>query len=119
MIAIKRLAVAAVLGCAVVAASGHFAPAALAGPGQATFTITFNYDNAKSAQHNYGAFQREARRACTTSGPRPISLRRIEDACIAGAIDSFVQKLGRTDVAAIHFDRTGRRLDSSRILAAR
>jgi hypothetical protein len=119
MIAIKRLAVAAVLGCAAVAASGQFAPSASAGPDPAMFTIVFDYDGAKSAEHNYGAFLREARRACTSPGVRPIGLRRLEDACIAQAVDAFVQKLGRTDVAAIHFDRTGRRIDSSRILAAR
>ncbi len=119
MIAIKRLAVAAVLGCAVIAASGQFASSASAGPDQTTFTIVFDYDGAQSAEHNYRAFLREARRACTTPGIRPISLRKLEDACIAQAVDSFVQKLGRTDIAAIHFDRTGRRIDSSRILAAR
>lgn len=119
MIAIKRLAFAAVLGCAAVAVSGQFAPPASAGPDQDTFTISFDYDRAKSAEHNYGAFQREARRACTTPGARLLSMRKAEDACIAQAVDAFVQKLGRTDVAAIHFDRTGRRIDSSRILAAR
>lgn len=119
MIAIKRLAFAAVLGCAAVAASGQFAPTASAGPDSVTFTIAFDYDGAKTAEHNYGAFLREARRACTTPGVRPVSVRKQEDACIAEAVDAFVQKLGRTDVAAIHFDRTGRRIDSSRILAAR
>jgi hypothetical protein len=119
MIAIKRLAVAAVLGCVAVAASGQFASPASAGPDKATFTIAFDYDAAQSAEHNYRAFQREARRACTTPGVRLLSVRKLEDTCIAQAVDAFVQKLGRTDVAAIHFDRTGRRIDSSRILAAR
>jgi hypothetical protein len=119
MIAIKRLAAATVLGCAAVAASGQFAQSASAGPDQTTFTIAFDYDGAKSAEHNYGAFLREARRACTTPGARPVNVRKQEDSCIAQALDAFVQKLGRTDVAAIHFDRTGRRIDSSRILAAR
>jgi hypothetical protein len=119
MIAIKRLALATVLGCTAVAASGQFAPSATAGPDRESFTIAFDYDGAKSADHNYGAFLREARRACTPPGIRPVSVRKLEDACIAQAVDAFVQKLGRMDIAAIHFDRTGRRIDSSRILAAR
>lgn len=119
MIAMKRLALAAVAGCAAIAAAGQFAPGASAGPQHTTFTITFDYDAAKPAEQNYGAFLRDARRACTTPGQRLLDMRRHEDACIADAVDSFVRKLGRTDIAAIHFDRTGRHIDSSRILAAR
>jgi hypothetical protein len=119
MIAMKRLAIAAVAGCAAIAAVGQFAPGASAGSQYATFTISFDYDSAKTAQQNYGAFLREARRACTTPGLRPLDLRRREDACIDDAVDAFVRQVGRTDIAAIHFDRTGRRIDSSRILAAR
>ncbi len=119
MIAMKRLALAAVAGCAAIAAAGQFAPVASAGPGQTTFTITFDYDAGKSGEQNYGAFMREARRVCITPGVRLLDVRRREEACIADSIDMFVRKLGRTDIAAIHFDRTGRLIDSSRTLAAR
>ena len=61
---------------------------------------------------------REQLRAAEDAAIRE-AVRQQEEACIAQALDAFVQKLGRTDVAAIHFDRTGRRIDSSRILAAR
>lgn len=119
MIAMKRLALAAVAGCAAIAAAGQFAPLASAGPGQTTFTITFDYDAGKSGEHNYGAFMRDARRACASPGLRLLDVRRREEACIAEAVDTFVGKLGRTDIAAIHFDRTGRHIDPSRSLAAR
>lgn len=119
MIAMKRLAFAAVAGCAAIAGAGQWAPVASAEPDRATFTISFQYDTARSAEQNYAAFLREARRACMTSGMRSVAVRQLEDACIADTLDAFVRKLGRTDVVAIHFDRTGRRIDSSRILAAR
>ncbi len=119
MIAIHRLAMAAVIGCAAVAASGHFAPIASAGPERTTFTIAFDYDHGKSAEHNYGAFLREARRACATAGVRQLEARLHDQECIAETVDAFVRKLGRIDVAALHFDRTGRQIDSSRTLAAR
>jgi hypothetical protein len=119
MIAMKHLAIAAVAGCAAIAAAGQFAPGASAGPQHATFTISFDYDAGKPAEQTYAAFQREARRACTTPGLRPLDLRRREDDCVADAVDAFVRQVGRTDIAAVHFDRTGRRIDSSRILAAR
>lgn len=119
MIAMKRLAIAAVAGCAAIAAAGQFVPGASAGSQHAPFTISFDYDSAKTARQNHAAFLREARRACTTPGLRPLDLRRREDTCISNAVDAFVRQIGRIDIAAIHFDRTGRRIDSSRILAAR
>jgi len=119
MIAIKRLAAAAVLGCAAIAAAGQFSSNAHADPDGAAFTIKFDYKADRSADHNYGASLRDARRVCITPGVRFLDQRRREDACIADAVDTFVRKVGRTDIAAVHFDRTGRRIDSSRILAAR
>ena len=119
MIAMKRLALAAVAGCAAIAAAGQFTPGASAGPQHTTFTIGFDYDARKPAEQNYGAFLRQTRRACTTPGLRLLDMRRREDICVADAVDAFVRQVGRTDIAAIHFDRTGRRIDSSRILAAR
>lgn len=119
MIAIKRLAAAAVLSCAAIAAAGRLSSNAHADPGSTAFTIHFEYNADKPAEQNYGAFLRDARHACATPGVRFLDQRRREDACVADAVDTFVRKLGRTDIAAVHFDRTGRRIDSSRILAAR
>lgn len=119
MIAIKRLAIAAFAGCAAIAAAGQWAPVAFASADHADFTIAFDYDASQSAEVNYAAFRRQARLACTTPGTRTIAVRQLENACIDAAVDSFVRKIGRIDIAAIHFDRTGRRIDSSRTLAAR
>lgn len=119
MIAIRRLAVATVLGCAAVAGSGQFAPLAAADPNAMSFSIAFNYDAGKSAEVNYGNFLRQARRACEGPGNRPLDARQREAACVDDIVDAFVRKLGRLDIAAIHFDRTGRLIDSSRMFAAR
>lgn len=119
MIAIKRLALATVTGCVAIAASAVFGLSASADIHRTEFTIAFEYDAGKSAEHNYSAFVREARRACTTPGKLSLDVRQQDIACIDDAVDAFVRKLGRTEIAALHFDRTGRRIDSSRTLAAR
>ncbi|OYW42314.1 MAG: hypothetical protein B7Z38_05445 [Rhodobacterales bacterium 12-64-8] len=119
MIAIKRLALATVTGCVAIAASAMFGLTASADTNRTEFTIAFAYDAGESAEHNYGAFVREARRACTTPGKLSLNARQHDIACIDDAVDAFVRKLGRTEIAAVHFDRTGRRIDSSRTLAAR
>jgi len=119
MIAIKRLAAVAVIGCTAVAGSGLAVSAASADTNRTTFTIAFDYNAAKPAAQNYGAFLREARRACTTPGVRQLDAHQRDADCVSDAMDAFVRKLGRTDIATIHFDRTGRQIDSSRTLAAR
>ena len=119
MIAIKRLALATVTGCVAIAASAGLDLSASADPSRSTFAIAFTYDAGKSAEQNYGAFVREARRVCTTPGKQSLDARRHDLACVDDAVDAFVRKLGRTEIAALHFDRTGRRIDSSRTLAAR
>jgi hypothetical protein len=119
MISMKRLAAVAVLGAMAIAAPAVFAPPAVAGPDRQAFTITFDYDRSASAADNYAAFLREARRACMTGGPRPLAMRAQEEDCVEQTLDNFVRKLGRVDVASVHYTRTGRRIDSSRTLAAR
>lgn len=119
MIAIKRLALATVTGCVAIAASAVLGLTASADANRTDFAIAFDYDAGKSAEHNYGAFVREARRVCTTPGKQSLDARRHDLACVDDAVDAFVRKLGRTEIATLHFDRTGRRIDSSRTLAAR
>lgn len=115
MIAIKGLAVAAVLGAGVLA----LAPRSIAGPGVETFTLTFTYDAEKSALDNYLGFVRAAERACEADNARALAMRKHERACVGDVIDRLVERMGRPELAAVHADRIGGRDDSSRTLAAR
>lgn len=115
MIAIKGLALAAVLGAGAIA----FAPRSIAGPDVETFTVAFTYDAEKSALDNYLGFVRAAERACASGNPRRLDMRKHERACVDDLIGRLVETMGRAELARVHDDRIGGRDDSSRALAAR
>lgn len=112
MISLKSIAFALAMTLAA-------APVAQASPEPKNFTITFDYNFEEPAAENYAAFLRKARKACQETGKRGLDSRSLENACMADVLDAFVRKLGRDDLAAVHFDKTGRLVDSSRSLAAR
>ncbi len=115
MIAIKGLALAAVAGVSAIA----LAPRSAAGPDVEQFTIAFTYDAEKPALDNYLGFVREAERACAAGGSRGLDIRKHEQACVEDLIARLVEKMGRTDLAAVHQKRIGGHADSSRAYAAR
>jgi hypothetical protein len=115
MIAIKGLALAAIAGVSAIA----LAPRSVAGPDVEHFTIAFTYDAETSALDNYLGFLRLAERACVTGGTRGLDVRKHEQACVEDLIARLVEKMGRTDLAAVHEQRIGGHADSSRAYAAR
>jgi hypothetical protein len=106
------------LSAAVFAATIAFAPQSSAGSTPGKFEIGFRFNRSKSALDNYNAFLRRAQEACNTDGRLRLE-RDFEKECIETTMGKFVAALGRTDLAAVHSDFMGRRVDSSRSLAAR
>jgi hypothetical protein len=115
MIAIRGLAVAAVAGVAAIA----FSPRGAADPARETFAVGFRYDADKQALDNYLAFARQAERACDAPMLNTKGVRRTDRACVEGLLDGLVTRMGRPQLAEVHAQRTGLRVDSSRMLAAR
>lgn len=101
------------------AAAIAFAPPSSADPVREPLSIEFRYQRDRSAVENYASFHRRAERACITPGVRPVDQIAREKACVAELMDNFIATMARGDLAVVHFDRTGRRVDSSRSLAAR
>jgi hypothetical protein len=101
-----KLIAIAILATATVA-TAHAEPVRPEAGGQ-LFTLEYRYDAAKSPEANYDAFRHMAERQCVSPGVRPLQTMVRERACVTGIMDSFVQTLGRAEVAAIHAARTRR-----------
>lgn len=82
-------------------------------------TVSFRYDAGASAETNYRAFLRKAERACLTSGLRPLAQVQMDQACMDDLIDRLVARMGRSELALVHLQRTGRAVVETRALAAR
>jgi hypothetical protein len=67
-----------------------------------TVTAAFAYNPAAPASEIYADLEQRARQVCATPGPRPISLRKLDKQCAAGLLEKAVERVGRTDVAALH-----------------
>lgn len=115
MIAIRGLAVAAIVGAGAIAIT----PRGSAEPARETFTISFRYDAERPALDNYLAFAREAELACAKPDGGAKAARRTDRECVESVLDQLVTRMGRPQLADVHAARTGRRVDSSRTLAAR
>ena len=102
-------AIAASLACGVASAD---AP-------RHAYTIEFRYNPAATAETNYDAFRRLARRECESPGVHPLAQVRLERACVIEILDRFVETLGRPEVAALHAERTGHRPSDMRDYASR
>ncbi|MFT3725383.1 MAG: hypothetical protein QM773_17575 [Hyphomonadaceae bacterium] len=70
-------------------------------------TAAFAYNPAAPVSEIYADLARTADYACTTPGPRPLSLRKLDDQCAADLLAKAVERIGRTDIAAMH-DHTPR-----------
>ncbi len=67
-----------------------------------TITARFAYNPADPAAEIYADLAARAARVCATPGPRPISLRKFDRQCAADLLEKAVERIGRTDVAAVH-----------------
>lgn len=86
------------------------APKAFADPvntNMRTFKTAFAYNPAAPVDEIYADLARIADQACKTPGPRPLSLRKVDEQCAADLLAKAVQRIGRTDIAAMH-DHTPR-----------
>jgi hypothetical protein len=105
----------AALAVAVMSGAG----AATAEPVRETFSIEFRYNASVTVEENYSRFLRDVKNACTTPGPKPISMVMHERACVQDVMDQLIARMGRADLASVHFDRSGRYVDASRDFAAK
>ena len=86
------------------------APKAFADPvntNMRTFKTAFAYNPAAPVDEIYTDLARIADQACKTPGPRPLSLRKVDEQCAADLLAKAVERIGRTDIAAMH-DHTPR-----------
>ncbi len=72
-----------------------------------TFTAPFAYNPEAPAAEIYADLARTAHQVCTTPGPRPLSLRKVDEQCATDLLAKAVERIGRTDIAALH-DHTPR-----------
>jgi hypothetical protein len=94
------------------------APVAHAQPKSETFNATISFDRDSAAEAAYADVQRQARRACETSGRRTLDVIAADRACAIALIDQVIGKTSRTDLALLHFDRTGREVATPFDMAA-
>lgn len=81
------------------------APKAFADPargGVLQVKAAFAYNPSASVAEIYADLARTSELACSTPGPRPISLRKLDKACATDLLAKAVTRIGRTDVAALH-----------------
>ena len=113
-VTMKLLALASAFLTAAIA----LAPQSSADATPGKFEIEFRFDQCKAALDTYTAFLRRAQEECNTDGRLRVE-REFERQCVEATMAKFVAAMGRTNLAAIHADSTGRRVDSSHSLAAR
>ncbi len=99
-------------------AAGAGLPAAQAEASRETFAATFSIDRSAPANTVYAAVLRQARRACESGGRSALHMAAANRACANDLVDQVIARSGRTDVAILHMDRTGRGLPAPRDLAS-
>jgi len=85
-------------------AGGLAAPHASADPAGAARTVSapFAYDRTAPAEQIYADLRHAAERLCVTPGPRPLYLRKVDQACVDSVIGDAIGRIGRIDVADLH-----------------
>ncbi len=103
--ALKLYAIPAAL---LMLSAGIAAPGATAepAPGQQVVHARFVYKPGAAAAQIYADFRATAERACRVPGPRPASLRKLDERCAANLLQQVLQRVNRTDLAAIHANET-------------
>ena len=92
---------------------------ASADAGREAFSLEFRYNTSATVEANYTRFLHDVRDACTTAAPKPLAVTMDEKACVNDMMDQLIARMGRADLASVHFGRTGRQIDASRSLAAK
>jgi len=93
-----------------VMASAFASPAASADTnrlGYTTIKADFHYSRDAPAEQIYSELRSLVQSMCTTKGPRPLALRRSDQACMASAMKDGISRIGRTDIAALHSQQVG------------
>jgi hypothetical protein len=103
------------IAAAVMSAAG----VAAAEAGRESFSLEFRFDPQATPEANYAHFLHRVKRACTNPGPKPLAVAVHENACVDEVMDQMIARMGRADLASVHFDRTGRHIDASRSFAAK
>lgn len=90
---------------AILLMAGALAPSpAVAEPSREGRTVqsTFTYNPKAPAAEIYADLAQAVERLCRRPGPRPLFLRRVDEACMADAMADAVRQIGRTDIAQLH-----------------
>lgn len=66
-----------------------------------------HYNPSAPAEQIYAKLRRLAQRMCTSPGIAPLSLRKVDETCIAQAMQSGIGQIGRVDLAALHSRTAG------------
>ncbi len=91
------------LTAALIVASAMFAaPVAFAEPANQSVDARFVYNPDAPATKIYADLNRTAKRACELPGTRSIHMQKHERVCMQEMVQDGVNKLGRSDVAAVH-----------------
>lgn len=83
------------------------------------FSVKFRYDGEKSVNENYSAFVSKANRICSTMEPKLLVVRQREQACADDVMSQLVLKLGRSEIAALHREATGKDIPVARDFATK
>lgn len=83
-----------------------------------TLDVNFTYDPAASAEDIYRSARKTAREACDIKDSRATGVLLSERLCRIDLLGSFVEALGRADVAQEHYETTGRRIASQTAVLA-
>jgi hypothetical protein len=94
------LIASALLGSAMLSA-----PSASAARPMKTFTVTFAYDRTDPAEKIYASLQRTALNACRDQVRASIHAHVVNRKCAKQVIALVVDKMNRTDVAALHYGK--------------
>ena len=91
--------------------AGGLAPAASAAekapPGLRIVQKTFAYNPNAPAEQIYAKLNRFAKRMCKNPSPTPLSFTKVDDACVAEAMQDGIRQINRTDLAQLYSTKRG------------
>lgn len=70
--------------------------------GRSVVTTKFAYDPAAPAAQIMHDLERTVDRLCRVPGSRPLYLRKLDDLCVAEAMQDAIRQIGRSDIAQLH-----------------
>ncbi len=92
------------LFAALAAITAFTAPSAIAGPSRTgSMKVTFVYKTADTPEAIYKQLERKARRACEGTRIMSAGAQRAAETCKTALMEAVVDKIGRMDVASVHY----------------